>query len=158
MRRDGLLRLRFTCGAWVIAALGCGGTDPSNVDITGDWHIVARSHAADLTAEQQMCTVDHGLTISSDTMSTIIGGVHGLSAVGDTTGTLQCVLYGETGTPIPKFITHLFVVTRNGGRVDVYDWRSGALTYHGVITGEDRMQGEVGPDMLGIGTWVGVRR
>jgi hypothetical protein len=150
--------MRFTFAALAVAALGCGGTDPSDVDITGDWHIVAHSHAFDLTPEQQTCTLDHGLTIRSDTITSSIGGVHGLMAVGDTTGTMQCVLYGQTGDPTPRFQGNLFVVTRSGERVEVYTVATGALTYEGTITGENRMEGEVGIDMLGIGSWVGVRR
>jgi hypothetical protein len=148
---------RITFAA-LATALACGGTEPSDVDITGEWHIVARSHAVDLTAEQQTCTLDHGLTIRSDTISSALGGVHGTLAVGDTTGTFQCVLHGVTYPPNPRFQGALFVVTRSGARVDVYSVASGALTYGGVIIGEDRMEGEVGPEVLGIGTWEAVRR
>src|SRR5687768_7590040 len=93
----------------VIALLGCGGTDPSEVEIEGDWHVVSHGHADDLTAEQQSCTGDHGLTIRSDSIISV-GGVRGQMAVGDTTGTFQCVLYGETYPPRPLHHGALFVV------------------------------------------------
>jgi hypothetical protein len=152
------LLLRITSAVLVgTLMLGCG-TDPSSVDLTGEWRIRARSHAPDLTEDQQMCTLDMGLIIGSDTMTTAIGGIHGIAAEGDTTGTLQCVLYGELGEPGPRFRGDRFVVTRNGDRVDVYQWRSGILGFHGKVNGQDRMSGVVGPDLLGLGAWVAFRR
>ena len=141
-------------GAVVLALSGCG-TDPSTVDLTGRWLIVAHSHAADLREDQQSCTLRHGLIISSDT-ATGFGGVHGLFAQGDTTGTFQCVLYGETQTPTPRFRGN-FVVTRSGEHVAVYEYNSGLLAYAGTLRGEDGMDGRVGIDVLGVGTWRGYR-
>jgi hypothetical protein len=139
-----------------IAMLGCG-TDPSSVDLTGNWHIVAHVHAADLTPEQQSCVLDMGLIIRSDSLTSVIGGVQGNAAVGDTTGTFQCVLYGQTATPTPRNQGVYFVVTRDGGQVNIYQLNTGLLAFQGAIRGETRMSGPVGPEVLGIGTWVGTR-
>jgi hypothetical protein len=142
--------------AILIALNGCG-TDPSTVDLTGSWLVVAHSHAADLREDQQSCTLRHGLIVSADTTSTVIGGVHGLLAQGDTTGTMQCVLYGETKSPTPRFRGY-FVVTRSGKHVAVYERNSGLLAYQGDLRNEDRMDGRVGLEVLGVGTWYGFRR
>jgi hypothetical protein len=140
-----------------IAVLGCG-TDPSNVDLTGGWHIVAHVHAIDLTEDQQSCMLDMGLTIGSDSLSTVNTGVLGMHAVGDDTGTFQCILYGETGTPTPKFQGFDFVVTRSAGRIKIYQFVSGQLVFDGAIKSEGRIDGVVGAEVLGTGTWVGTRR
>ena len=139
-----------------LALSGCG-TDPSTVDLTGSWLIIAHSHAADLREDQQSCTLRHGLIITSDSATTAVGQVPGLFAQGDTTGVMQCVLYGETGTPAPRFRGN-FVVTHSGKHVAVYLLNTGELAYQGDLRGGDRMDGRVGIDVLGVGTWVGYRR
>jgi hypothetical protein len=140
----------------LVSLSGCG-TDPSTVDLTGNWLIIAHSHAADLREDQQSCTLRHGLIVSADTTSTVIGAVHGLLAQGDTTGTFQCVLYGKTGSPTPYFRSY-FVVTRSGEHVAVYQRNNGLLAYEGDLRNEDRMNGRVGLEVLGVGTWYGFRR
>jgi hypothetical protein len=106
---------------------GCG-TDPSTVDLTGRWLLIAHSQAPDLTEDQQSCTSRLGLIISADTTSTVIGAVHGLLAEGDLTGTMPCVLYGETKPPTLYSTGHM-VVSRSGTHVAVYQRNSGLLAY-----------------------------
>jgi hypothetical protein len=141
--------------AMLVALNGCG-TDPSTVDLTGTWLIVAHSHAADLSEDQQSCTLRHGLIITSDSAATSIGSVRGLFAQGDTTGRFQCVLYGETQTPTPRFRGN-FVVTRSGTHVGVHELNSGLLAYEGTLRNVFQMDGPVGIDVLGVGSWRGWR-
>ncbi|HEY9015064.1 MAG TPA: hypothetical protein VIM84_08375 [Gemmatimonadales bacterium] len=143
-------------GALLPVLAGCG-TDPSTVDITGGWNIFAKVHAADLREDQQSCSMHHGLIISSDTATTAYGTAHGLLAEGDTTGMMQCVLYGDTKPATPRFRGH-FVVVRSGTYVGVYEINTGLLAYEGTLKNEFRMSGPVGEDVLGVGSWVGYRR